>query len=71
MFICSPPTAGLVKIAAIGTMWEPRPPPFIVSAVNTLSKVSPVVLAAIPADVQALLREFPTTLHGVHAQART
>ena len=53
---------GLVRFAATGTLGEPPPPPLIASANNQLSKVSPLVLAAIPDDVQALLVEFPAIL---------
>ena len=60
------PAASLVRVATTGTLGEP-PGPFqsiIASAANPLAKVRPVVLAAIPADVQALLVEFPAILRG-------
>ena len=61
------PAASLVQFAATGTLREPPAPSqsIIASAANPLAKVSPVVLAAIPADVQALLAEFPAILRGV------
>ena len=60
------PAASLVQFAATGTLGEPPAPSqsIIASAANPLAKVSPVVLAAIPADVQALLAEFPAILRG-------
>ena len=58
------PATNLVRFAATGTLGEPppTPQPITASAANPLAKVSPVVLAAIPSDVQALLAEFPAIL---------
>ena len=60
------PAAGLVRFAATDTMVEPPAPSqsIIASGAIPLAKVSPVVLVTIPADVQALLAEFPAILHG-------